>query len=236
MVPNVGTSGADQIVVRYDRDCSGLGLKLLLSDQLNGTYGQLREVAITGFETRVDLTGVAGEVGYMIIDSCGRVIEGEEFTSFIRRIEGNISVVNVKAHKCQDGSCQFLPLRQIGGFSIGDDGSSIDLELDGKIRKLEYSRDEKRRVKDQYAFYQEPGVAEQLVRRLINSARKKILIIDPYFSDDAARMYLEAANVPVEVLCTEGGLNSKMADSDGALLGSVPTGFLSRVKARFSGG
>lgn len=209
MVPGARPSDVDQVVIRYDRDCTGLGLKLLLSDQLNGTYGQIREVAISGFETRINLAGVAGAVGYAIVDSHARIVDAEKFTSFIRSIKGEISVVKVKSHKCQDGSCQFLPIRQSGGFSIGNEGGSMDLELDGKIRKLKYSREERYRAKDQYAFYKQPGEAEQLVRRLINSARQSVLIIDPYFSDDAAKMYLEAANVPVEVLCTEGGLNVK---------------------------
>ena len=214
MVPGAQPSGVDQIVIRYDRDCSAFGLKLLLSDQLNGTYGQIREVAIRGFETRVDLAGVAGAVGYAIVDSHGRIVDAEKFTSFIRCIKGDISVAKVEAHKCQDGSCQFLPVRQSGGFSIGDGDTSLELELDGKIRKIKYSRDEQCRAKNQYAFYKQPGEAEQLVRRLINSARQSVLIIDPYFSDDAAKMYLEAANVPVEVLCTEGGLNVKEDASD----------------------
>lgn len=206
----------------FDRDCSGYGLRLCFAEKVRGELGAPGDIAITSQDFVHELSGIADEVEYSVVDKNNVIVEKQDAHSFIRKIISSISVgrsVNVANRAGQMVMTSRSQYTQ--PTVIGDDGNLPELQLKGNIIRLKSVRERQEQTKDQYVYYQDEDGADCMIKSLIGRARHSLVIIDPYFSHKGVDCYLKCAayNVDVKVICSPEGL--KLEDRGAELLRKV---------------
>ncbi len=215
LAPADDPSEADSINVYFDRDCAGDDLCLLLQERINGCYAAVRRVPITDKHMHLDLMGRGDEVAYCVVDADGQVVDQQDFAPFLRRIVVGMDIVNsVSTFTCSDGKMQTCDKTSHSEQIIcGDEmGDLPELTLHNRMAKMAHARDLKYRAKEQYVFGRNHrGEAERKIREIVNSAKHKLVVIDPYCSSETAEMYFPAINSDVQVFvyCTRKGFDDK---------------------------
>ena len=222
LVPMGEGSHCERIRFWFDRDCSACDLKLRVEEVVSGECAKVRDVAITSQDIMVELTGVADEVAYSVLDKNNVIIEKQGAHSFIRKIVSsfsvgrNVDVVNragqtVKACRSQYAQSSVL----------GDDTNLPELQLKGNIIRLKSIREHQKQPKDLYVYYQNEEDADSMIKNLIGRAKHRLIIIDPYFSHRGIDCYVKCAayNVEIEIICSSEGV--KLEDRGAELLRKV---------------
>ena len=211
LVPKTETDEAERVQLLIDRDCSGAGLRLVFQEKNLNEYGRIieRELPLEGDAITAD--GIVDKIGYCVLDKDGRVIDREDQTSFLRKIVINyICKDGEKDVTCRDGSVQTISQAVCETRELEDETGITDLKLHNVRTRIRISRQHKEEAKDQHLFYRQGGVAEKFLREIMLTAFKHLTIIDPYFSEDTAKMFLVDLNhgIDVDVVCTADGFKT----------------------------
>lgn len=211
LVPKKETDEADRVQLLIDRDCSGAGLRLLFQEKNLNEHGRIIEHELPLEEDAIMADGIVDKIGYCVFDKGGRVIDREDETSFLRKIVINyICKDGEKDITCRDGSVQTISPAVCETQELEDKSGITDLKLHNVRTSISLSREHKEEAKDQHFFYRQGGVAEKFLREIMLTAFKHLTIIDPYFSEDTAKMFLANLNhgIDVDVVCTADGFKT----------------------------
>lgn len=202
-------SDSEIVEISFDRDCSSHQLRLYFIDENAGEYGCIKDIRIKSNKIGVSLRYLVDCVGYIVVDNKGHIVEHANFAPFVRNIKISVEGLrSVRKFVCSDNVEQQIEQYEDDyTASIGAQSKPQELKLTSRRLKALFYRKERKLAKDQKIYYKEAGKAERFLRDIISKANDKIIIIDPYFSDAASDMYLEASRANVEIYCTEGGLN-----------------------------
>lgn len=155
LVPMGEGSHCERIRFWFDRDCSACDLKLRVEEVVSGECAKVRDVAITSQDIMVELTGVADEVAYSVLDKNNVIIEKQGAHSFIRKIVSsfcvgrNVDVVNRAGQTVKTSRSQYTQ-----SSVLGDDTNLPELQLKGNIIRLKSIRERQKQPKDLYVYYQ----------------------------------------------------------------------------------
>lgn len=92
LMPIDKENSRERIRFWFDRDCSGCNLSLHIEEIVGGECGSVRDVAITSQDIMIELTGMAEEVAYSVVDKYNAIVEKQGAHSFIRKIVSSFSV------------------------------------------------------------------------------------------------------------------------------------------------
>lgn len=204
---------SDSIEFRVDRFSNDFAkqLKVVLSERFNGNeLGNIQHRYLEDSQPLVfSLRGRACETGYVVFDNQGTIWDMQNFAPFIRSISLEMGVMDKNLiFTCKDGEKQSVAkLCEVREISIEvPEDSTKSIALSQKIVSI---RKGNRRTNGQFIYYRQSGEAERKIRELINSARKSVFIVDPYYSPQTAMLFLAAtrsSEVKTTILCTAGGL------------------------------
>lgn len=222
LMPTDANNPHERVRFWFDRDCSGVGLRLCVEEKVRGEYGSVKCVEITSQDFTLKLAGIADEVAYSVVDKNNVTVEKQEAHSFIRKIVSSFSVgrdVDVANRAGQ--TIKTCRSQYTQPTIIGDNDNLPELLLKGNIIRLKSVRERQEQTKDQYVYYQDEDGADCMIKSLIGKARHSLVIIDPYFSHKGVDCYLKCAayNVDVKVICSPEGL--KLEDRGAELLRKV---------------
>ena len=211
LLPASSNKDPDSLKLCFDRDCSGRKLFVIIQEKVNGELGPRRRFLLNSGDHTIPLMGFGDMVAYSIVDEAGMIWERQDFTGFLRKIITDLNVVERTCEiRCKDGAMQSIQTtvtdRQV--CTEAEKDNLEEMQLHNKTVEMVYARWQRESAKDQMLFYGEEGRAERMIRSLINTAKKDLLIIDPYFSHETADLYFCGINrgVKVRVLCGKKGL------------------------------
>ena len=219
LVPQTN-GGKDSVRVMFDRDCSRQGLMMQLEERVSLNLGPVRAVPIDSRIVEVELTGCCDEVGYKVVDRDGLILEYHDFAPFIRGINVNFSLIKPRKIKKHLGDatvpCSEL---QIPGCH-NKDVEVPELELQHKRARFRFAREAKEKAKFQYLYFCRKEEAERRIWGIVASAREKLTIVDPYFSNTSIEDFIEDLNdqIEVSVCCSSGALKGKESNYPGKQL------------------
>ena len=212
---------SDSIEFRVDRFSNDFAkqLKVVLAERFNGNeLGNIQHRYLEDSQPLVfSLPGRACETGYVVFDNHGTIWDMQNFAPFIRSISLEMGVIDKNLiFTCKDGEKQSIAkLGEVREISIEvPEDSTKSIALSQKIVSI---RKGNRRTNGQFIYYRQSGEAERKIRELINSARKSVFIVDPYYSPQSAMLFLAAtrsSDVKTTILCTAGGLKRRNDGTD----------------------
>lgn len=211
LIPKEAGEEMEKVQMSFDRDCSDSGLRLIFQEKNVDEYGRLIECELPLAENVINADGIVDRVGYCVVDKDGRVIDREDHTPFLRKIVVNyICKDGEKAVTCRDGSVQTISPAVCQTQELEDKSGVDDLKLHNVRCSIRISRKQREEAKDQHFFYRQGGDAERFLRRIMLTAFKHLIIIDPYFTEDAAEMFFANLNhdIDVDVVCTAEGFRT----------------------------
>ena len=161
---------------------------------------------------KVDLMAMSDEVGYCVVDKSGTVIDWQDFAPFLRKIVIGYDIVSsTEQFRCKDGKVQCCSKSSHIEQQLKDESEKLpEMVLHDRLATMAYARDLKFKTKEQYVYLpNHAGDAERRIREIINAAKRKLVIIDPYCSSMTAEMYFRALNhgVRLYVYCTRKGFD-----------------------------
>ena len=203
-----GNNLAKQVDLFFDQDCSKDNLRVFIGERFNAECTAIIERCILNQTERIDVIDPESAIGYIVVDAQGRIWDRMDYTPPIRRIVGSIGAVEkMIGFNCKDKSTQILPRVAYSGMTVeSPHGLSSIIRLSDRMNVTISSRQIDQIQLSQKMFFSEGALAEKNIRALINKAIHRIIIVDPYFDYRSSSMYLAAANVPIRVLCADGGL------------------------------
>ena len=212
---------SDSIEFRVDRFPNDFAkkLKVVLAERFNGNgLGNIQHRYLEDSQPLVfSLRGRACETGYVVFDNYGTIWDMQNFAPFIRSISLEMGVIDKNLiFTCKDGEKQRIAkLCEVREMTIEvPEDSTKSIALSEKIVSI---RKGNRRTNGQFIYYRQSGEAERKIRELINSARKSVFIVDPYYSPQTAMLFLAAtrsSEVKTTILCTAGGLKRRDDGTD----------------------
>lgn len=196
----------------FDRDCSDCGLSLRVEEKVRGELGSVTNIPISSQDFTHELSGIADELAYSVIDKNNIIVERQGAHSFIRKIVSAISVgtdVDVANRAGQTIKTWRQQHTQPAVFC--DDEDIPELQLKGNVIRLRSIRDRKEKPKDQYIYYQDENGADYRIKEIVGRAKRSLIIIDPYFSHRGIDCYVKcvAYNVAVKIICSPEGLKQE---------------------------
>ena len=213
-----GNKLVKQVELLFDQDCSQKNLRVFVGERFNAEYTAITERYISNQKELIDVMDPASAIGYVVLDSQGRIWDRMDYAPPIRSIVGSIGAVGkMMKFDCKDKSTQILPRVAYSGMTVESPYElSPIIRLSDRMNAAISSRRLDQVQLSQKLFFSEGAVAEKNIRALINKATHRVIIVDPYFDHGSSSMYLAAANVPIRVLCADGGL--KDGDKNGKKL------------------
>ena len=214
--------GKDSVRVVFDRDCSHQGLRFLLEERISMGIGPVRTIPINGCRVDVELTGCSDEVAYKVLDGEDRIVDCHGFASFIRGFKADFYLVKPRKGKKHLGGSP-VPLPDSGFKITGSsdrEGELPELQLQHKRAAFRFAREAKEKAKFQYLYYGQREEAERRIWGVVASAREKVTIIDPYFSEASIADFIEDLDdgIEVSVCCSSGALATQNSDEPGKRL------------------
>lgn len=214
LTPTASANASDFVTIYFDRDCSSDNLQVVLQERINKGYASLRRVPVTGSSVKMDLMGTSDEVSYSVVDESGELLDWQDFAPFIREINIDYGIVSrTSGVLCKDGVVQYCNKTCHQDQVLKDETIQLpEIVLHNKIATLGYARDLRNRAKGQFIYGDNRGgEAERKIREIVNKARRRLLIIDPYCSSRTAEMYFPYINPGVQLIvyCTRKGLDDR---------------------------
>lgn len=204
-------SSKETVSLRVNHDCSGKNLKVIFSERSNGEYGSVREFSLQGSEITIPLQQMADEVGHTIVDEYGRILAHSGYNSFIRSISTHISIgAKGVLKKCLDGKGQIVTRSHYNPIVHSDPLiDSDEYRIRAKLTAIRVERELEEKARDQHLYFRKQAEAERFIRgKIIHMANESLLIVDPYFSLDTVKKFIEDVvnyNVEISVICTDKG-------------------------------
>lgn len=184
------------------------GLKLLICEQRPTGIASIRSIPIESDILRVEYVGEVEKVGVAIVCPERGVLYWHKPYNFVKSINLNLKlitgkkVVSVPPTNKRCSQTYEVPL---SGDDTIDMVGSISNELNGaRILYREQSKREDRREGERLGqrwFHGDQREAEDFVRNLVISARKRVVIVDPYFSTRELFNFALAASSPQVKVC-----------------------------------
>lgn len=196
----------------FDRDCSDCGLSLRVEEKVRGELASVTDIPISSQDFTHELSSIADEVAYSVIDEKNIIVERQGAHSFIRKIVSSISVgSNVDVANRAGQTIKTWRQQYTQPMVVCDDEDIPELQLKGNAIRLRGIRDRKEKPKDQYIYYQDEDGADCTIKAIVGRAKRSLLIIDPYFSHRGIDCYVKCAayNVAVKIICSPEGLKQE---------------------------
>lgn len=205
-------NGHEGLLLTLDRDCGGRGLEAVVQQRTMGMFGAVKRVPITGAVMTLPLVGACDEIGYSIFDLEGHVLDRQDYCSFVRKIVSTIEVMSDAVTVLDRKGEERYVYRSVNPEPTvaGDNENLPELELKNRVVRLRYARDRRLHATNQFIYYMQGDRADAQICSIIGKARKRILIIDPYFSRKTSSLYLRmiAHKVKVDILCSPKGIKN----------------------------
>lgn len=222
MVP--GSGNTDRIKLDF-QPRKGISLEELSVVPFEKTYFGLSladEVRLTKPTCMIELQGRAENFGMYVRHPNFGLIEQKGFAGFFRGYDIELYIKNAtkRIHRPKSGRVD-----EVGEYQLATSVRNIDVEAvdeDGLGKRLDDAEIRRYRLMDANRqglnfFYQDHDSAERFVRSLIRRARRKIRIIDPYFSANEQLNYVAdvfSPDVKVEVIASAECLKQKSKSDD----------------------
>ena len=162
------------------------GIEMLSAERLHFGIagGHITQVNENNFS--LQLAGKSEEFASIVRCPERGILEYTSFGSFIRGFNIKMHIANAKKIVTIPDSQEsyMVPMFESVDSIISEENDSSELELGrklGNVRALRNRKDLANRF-GQKLFCQNPKEAEEFIRELIGKARKRVIIIDPYFS------------------------------------------------------
>lgn len=197
-------------------------LTIHFCEKIEGEFCNYTSQQITGPVLRFDLTRIADETAYAVVESNKNLIDYTDFNPYLRELVFGLNVSGPTHNIKIDGGDSY----EVSKYSheeihLKDDRDVPELALSSKNVSLNWKKKEQKRSENQFIFYKDNN-ARDFVRKIINSAYKSIDIIDPYFGNAELLNYMLAASyngVKINILTgpehlrrTESGSNECIGD------------------------
>lgn len=214
--------GKDSVRVMFDHDCSRQSLTMQLEERVSHNLGPVRALPIDRRMIDVELTGCSDEVGYRVLDRYGRIIDYHDFAPFLRGI--NVGFSLIKPRKTKKHLGDGIVLLPDSGLHISGnskmDGEIPELKLQHKRAVFRFAREAKEKAKFQYLYFCKREEAMRRIWVIVASAREKVTIVDPYFSNTSIEDFIDDLDdqIEVSVCCSSGGLKEKESNEPGKRL------------------
>lgn len=202
--------GKDFVRVMFDRDCSNLGLTMQLEERVSFNLGPVRTFPVDGRIIEAELTGCSDEVGYKVLDRNGHILECQDFVPFIRGINVEFFLSETRKSKKDIRNGNVILSNNVIRVPgrLKRDVDIPELKLQHKRAVFRFARDAKEKAKFQYLYYGQREDAERRIWGIFASARKTLTIVDPYFSNESIKDFIEDLNdsIKISVCCSGGAL------------------------------
>lgn len=166
-------------------------LRLISCERIHGEYANFRCDEIKGKDVTIPLTKQADQVGYVVVDSKYRIIDYSHFNPFLRKLVFSLNVGGNKvSFVSSKGKIIEVEKNNTTETISHSDDDTPELQLSGIKAEIKHSKEARKAAENQFLFGDNPDDAERFIRKLINSARKNLTIIDPYFRKEEFYDYL----------------------------------------------
>lgn len=196
-------------------------LNVICCEKINGEPANFQIYRISNSPINFKLSKIADQVGYAVFTNEYQLIDYSGFNSFLRKINFTIKTTGSKVHyKTNKGKSITVEKNSTDEYIEEGNDDSPEIQLSHKKARLKHSREEKKAAENQFLFGNNEDEAADFVRGLINSAKKTITIIDPYFTNEQVVEYLlSIANRHIKVTLYTSSEGFKTTGLDVAQLG-----------------
>ena len=187
--------GNEYVLVHFENlSTTKLDLTIHFCEKIEGEFCNYTSKQISGPVLRFDLTRIADETAYAVVESNKNLIDYSDFNPYLRELVFGLSVSGPTHNIKIDGGDSY----EVSKYSheeihLKDDRDVPELALSSKNVSLNWKKKEQKRSENQFIFYKDNS-ARDFVRKIINSAYKSIDIIDPYFGNAELLNYMPAAS------------------------------------------
>ena len=193
--------GNEYVLVHFENlSMTRPDLTIHFCEKIEGEFCNYASKQITGPVLRFNLTRIADETAYAVVESNKNLIDYSDFNPYLRELVFGVNIAGPTHNiKINGGDSYEVSKYSHEEIHLKDDKDVPELALSTKNVSLNWKKKEQKKSENQFIFYKDNN-AKDFVRKIINSAYKSIDIIDPYFGNEELLNYMPAAsNSGVEI-------------------------------------
>lgn len=187
--------GNEYVLVHFENlSMTRPDLTIHFCEKIEGEFCNYASKQITGPVLRFNLTRIADETAYAVVESNKNLIDYSDFNPYLRELVFGLNISGPTHNiKIKGGDSYEVSKYSHEEIHLKDDRDVPELVLSSKNVSLNWKKKEQKKSENQFIFYKDNN-ARDFVRKIINSAYKSIDIIDPYFGNEELLNYMPAAS------------------------------------------
>lgn len=211
-------SNKESVVFSLDNYRGDDSLQLICCESINDELSNLKTYHINQNPINIPLLKTGDKFCYAVFTQNNDLIDYSGFNSFVRKICFNIRMSGIQvAYKNANNKEISVEKNQKEESIVAGEQESPEIVLSHKKAMIKHSREERRTADNQLFFCREEEKAADFVRNLINSAKKSLFIIDPYFNEIQVVDYLLSVSnrhIRIKVLTSSEAFTKEHLETD----------------------